>query len=80
VRALETASRMGITSFAILAFSGGRCKELADTAIHFEIDDMQVAEDTQLVVGHLCMQWLSANKPSCTRSTTKIYESQHANP
>jgi D-sedoheptulose 7-phosphate isomerase len=35
----------------------------ADTAIHFEIDDMQVAEDTQLIVGHLCMQWLNSNKP-----------------
>jgi D-sedoheptulose 7-phosphate isomerase len=64
VRALETANSMGITSFAILAFSGGRCRELADTAIHFEIDDMQVAEDTQLIVGHLCMQWLSNHKPS----------------
>jgi len=64
VRALDTASSMGITSFAILAFSGGRCKELADTAIHFEIDDMQIAEDTQLIVGHLCMQWLNRNKPS----------------
>lgn len=63
VRALETANSMGITSFAILAFSGGRCRELADTAIHFEIDDMQVAEDTQLIVGHLCMQWLNSNKP-----------------
>lgn len=63
VRALETANSMGITSFAILAFSGGRCRELADTAIHFEIDDMQIAEDTQLVVGHLCMQWLNSNKP-----------------
>jgi D-sedoheptulose 7-phosphate isomerase len=55
---------MGITSFAILAFSGGRCRELADTAIHFEIDDMQVAEDAQLIVGHLCMQWLNNHKPS----------------
>ena len=64
VRALETANSMGITSFAILAFSGGRCRELADTAIHFEIDDMQIAEDTQLIVGHLCMQWLNSNKPS----------------
>jgi len=63
VRALETANSMGITSFAILAFNGGRCRELADTAIHFEIDDMQVAEDTQLIVGHLCMQWLNSNKP-----------------
>ena len=64
VRALETANHMGITSFALLAFSGGRCKELADTSIYFEIDDMQIAEDAQLIVGHLCMQWLNSNKPS----------------
>jgi D-sedoheptulose 7-phosphate isomerase len=64
VRALETAAAKGIHSFAILAFSGGRCRELAEVPIHFPIDDMQIAEDTQLVVGHLCMQWLNANKPS----------------
>jgi D-sedoheptulose 7-phosphate isomerase len=64
VHALEVAKRIGIKSFAILAFSGGRCHELADISIHFAIDDMQIAEDTQLVVGHLCMQWLNANKPA----------------
>lgn len=64
VLALETAKQLGIKSFAILAFSGGRCLELADIPIHFTIDDMQIAEDTQLVVGHLCMQWLNANKPN----------------
>ena len=64
VRALETAKQIGMKSFAILAFSGGRCRELADIPIHFTIDDMQIAEDTQLVVGHLCMQWLNTNKPN----------------
>lgn len=64
VRALETATTLNIKSFAILAFTGGRCKQLADVAIHFRVDDMQIAEDTQLVVGHLCMQWLNANKPA----------------
>jgi D-sedoheptulose 7-phosphate isomerase len=64
VRALETAQQLGIKSFAILAYSGGRCRELADVPIHFEIDDMQIAEDTQLVVGHLCMQWLNSHKPA----------------
>ena len=64
VKALETASALGMKTFAILAFSGGRCRELADVPIHFAIDDMQVAEDTQLVVGHLCMQWLNSNKPT----------------
>jgi len=63
VRVLETANSMGINSFAILAFSGGSCRELADTTIHFEIDDMQIAEDTQLIVCHLCMQWLNNHKP-----------------
>ena len=63
-KALETANNIGVETFAILAFNGGKCKELAKTAIHFEIDDMQIAEDTQLVVGHLCMQWLSSNKPT----------------
>ena len=64
VRALETAKCIGIKSFAVVAFSGGRCKEMAETAIHFPINDMQVAEDAQLIVGHLCMQWLSRDKPS----------------
>ncbi|KZR90594.1 SIS domain-containing protein [Synechococcus sp. MIT S9508] len=64
VRAIETASALGMRSFAILAFNGGRCCELADVSIHFAIDDMQIAEDTQLVVGHLCMQWLNSNKPT----------------
>ena len=64
VQALEMANAMGLKTFAILAYSGGRCLELAEVPIHFAIDDMQIAEDTQLVVGHLCMQWLNSNKPT----------------
>jgi D-sedoheptulose 7-phosphate isomerase len=63
VQALETAAAMKMKTFAILGFSGGRCLELAEVPIHFAIDDMQIAEDTQMVVGHLCMQWLTNNKP-----------------
>jgi D-sedoheptulose 7-phosphate isomerase len=61
VRALEMGNTKGMKTFAILAFSGGRCKRIAQHAIHFEIDDMQIAEDLQLIVGHMCMQWLCAN-------------------
>lgn len=64
VRALQTANALGMRSFAIVAYSGGRSFELADVPIHFAIDDMQIAEDIQLVVGHLCMQWLNNNKPA----------------
>jgi len=64
VRSIEIASRLGVRSYAIVGFSGGLCKEIADQTIHFQINDMQIAEDTQLMVGHMCMQWLTANKPS----------------
>ncbi len=64
VNAIHTATKIGMRSFAILAYSGGSCLKLADVPIHFDVDDMQIAEDIQLVVGHLCMQWLNTNKPS----------------
>jgi len=58
VNAVETGNAIGMKTFAILGFSGGRCKELAQFPIHFEIDDMQIAEDLQTIVGHICMKWL----------------------
>jgi D-sedoheptulose 7-phosphate isomerase len=58
VKALEIGNSIGMKTFAILGFSGGQCKDLAQCPIHFEIDDMQIAEDLQLIVGHICMQWL----------------------
>lgn len=61
VKALEVANEMGLKTFAILGFSGGKCKQLAQVPIHFAIDDMQVSEDLQTVVGHICMQWLCNN-------------------
>jgi D-sedoheptulose 7-phosphate isomerase len=63
VKALEIGAERGMVTFAILGFSGGRCKGLAQHAIHFAVDDMQIAEDLQLIVGHICMQWLNANPP-----------------
>ena len=59
LRALETGNSIGMTTFAILGFSGGQSKNVAQHPIHFEIYDMQIAEDLQLIVGHMCMQWLS---------------------
>ena len=64
INALETANIMGMNTFAILGFNGGRCKELAKCAIHFDVNDMQVAEDLQLIVGHMCMKWLAQHNLS----------------
>lgn len=62
-QALITARDMGLQTFAVLGYSGGKCLELADIAIHLPVDDMQIAEDTQLIIGHMLMQWLEANPP-----------------
>ena len=64
VRALEEARTLGMRSYAVLAFTGGKAKALADVPIHVELDDMQIAEDIQLIIGHALMQWLSARRDS----------------
>ncbi len=63
VRAIEKARELGVKSFAILGYSGGRCLGLADHPIHFPIDDMQIAEDLQMMVGHMVMQRLCGCRP-----------------
>ena len=63
VRVIEQAKIMDVKSYAILGFNGGKCKELADEPIHFPVNDMQISEDMQLIVGHMMMQWLYSNRP-----------------
>ena len=61
VKALEVGNDIGMKTYAILGYSGGECKKLAQYPIHFEIYDMQISEDLQLIVGHMNMQWLAEN-------------------
>lgn len=56
--ALEEGRKIGMKTYAILGYSGGKALGMADVPIHFPIDDMQIAEDMQLIVGHMIMQWL----------------------
>ena len=63
LRAIDAAKRLGVRSYAILGYSGGKAKAMADVPIHFAIDDMQISEDLQMMVAHVIMQWLSANRP-----------------
>jgi D-sedoheptulose 7-phosphate isomerase len=62
VKALEQAKQMGMKTYAILGYSGGKAKALADVPVHFAVDDMQLSEDMQLIVGHMVMQWLYQNQ------------------
>ncbi|MEM7620831.1 MAG: SIS domain-containing protein [Pseudomonadota bacterium] len=61
LKALTKAKDIGVKSYGILGFTGGKAKELADVPIHFAIDDMQISEDTQMMVAHMIMQWLYQN-------------------
>ena len=58
INVLNVAVEKKIKSCAILGYSGGKALSLADIVIHFNIDDMQIAEDCQLIVGHMLMRWL----------------------
>jgi len=62
IEALKEAKVKEMKSYAILGFSGGESKKLADTSIHFPIDDMQISEDLQIMVGHMVMQSLYKDK------------------
>ncbi len=58
VKALIKAHKLGMETVSILGFDGGKCKTLADLTFHFPINDMQISEDIQMVIGHMCMQIL----------------------
>ena len=55
VEAIRKANTLEMKTHAILGFDGGKCKEFAGNAIHIPIDNMQVAEDFQMMIGHILM-------------------------
>ncbi len=62
LEALDEAARIGVKSFAILGFDGGQAKQKVDYAIHLPIDDMQISEDLQMVVGNMILQYLFSRR------------------
>ena len=64
VKALQWCREQSIQSFAVLGYTGGKSKDLAHCPIHVPVDDMQISEDLQLVVGHMAMQWLYEQRAS----------------
>jgi len=59
VNALKMGNNLDMITYAILGYDGGESKNIAKHPIHFDINDMQVSEDMQMIVGHICMQFLS---------------------
>jgi D-sedoheptulose 7-phosphate isomerase len=64
LRALEKAKEIGVKSYAVLGFDGGKALAQCDVPIHFKTDDMQIAEDAQLILGHMIVQHLHGQRDS----------------
>ena len=62
IQALHWSNANKIETYAILGFDGGEAKKIAKHVIHTNINDMQISEDFQLIIGHLLMQWLSKKR------------------
>lgn len=58
INAIADANKLGMKTYAVLGFDGGAAKALVDQAFHFDISDMQIAEDTQVILGHILMKAL----------------------
>tara|TARA_B100000131_G_C18029291_1_gene577761 strand:- start:258 stop:848 length:591 start_codon:yes stop_codon:yes gene_type:complete len=58
VNVLKEGNKIGLKSYGILGFDGGKCKKLATNSIHFQINDMLISEDIQMIVFNICFQWI----------------------
>lgn len=59
VNAMEYAKSIGGKTIAIVGYSGGKMKQMADYNIHVNIDNMQISEDVHMILDHLMMYVLS---------------------
>ncbi|MBN1394719.1 MAG: SIS domain-containing protein [Pirellulales bacterium] len=59
LRAIEYANQLGCTTVAACGYDGGKLKGMVDHCFHVKVDDMQIAEDVHLVLGHILMRVLS---------------------
>jgi len=62
IEAIKVAKKKYMKIFAILGYDGGKVKKLIKNYVHFKINDMQISEDLQLTVLHICMQNLLERK------------------
>ncbi len=59
VNAFQYAKANGGNTIAIVGYSGGQMKNMADYSIHVNINDMQIAEDLHMILNHMMMRVLS---------------------
>jgi D-sedoheptulose 7-phosphate isomerase len=56
IEAIAYANDAGCTTIGLCGYDGGRLRKLCSHAVHVNVNDMQIAEDIHLVIGHVIMQ------------------------
>lgn len=58
IKPARTAKSEGITTAAIVGYSGGALKDIVEIPIHIDLKDMEIAEDAQMFIFHYLKQIL----------------------
>ena len=59
IKALNVAKKKKIKTLALLGFDGGIARKKCDYFVHFNINDMQIAEDMQMITMNMVMKYIS---------------------
>ena len=64
IEAIKIANKKEMKIFGIVGYDGGLVKKILkqNNCLHFPINDMQISEDLQLIMLHICMQIISKKK------------------
>tara|TARA_B100001115_G_scaffold174973_1_gene160525 strand:- start:40 stop:660 length:621 start_codon:yes stop_codon:yes gene_type:complete len=68
IKAARKATSLKIKVAALIGYSGGALKKIADIPIHYYVDDMEIAEDCQIAIFHYIKQKIIESfslKPNC---------------
>jgi len=60
VKACEYANAQGAETVAFVGFKGGKLKEVAQTAVHIEVENYGIVEDTHQSLIHALTQYMKA--------------------
>ena len=58
INAIEVAKSIDLFTISVVGFDGGKIKNMSDLCVHFPVDDMQIAEDLHMSLGHIIMKKL----------------------
>jgi len=61
LEAIKAAKEMGVETFGLLGFQGGKAKEILDDYLLVESENYGIVEDIHGIVNHLVADWLKKN-------------------